>query len=774
MNIHPSVQTLFAGTLLAVSLSLSQTTDFSLEHAAAMHRVLAVEIGPRPMGSPAEQDALRFAAEQFRQYGCDTAYVMPMSRTSRANTSSGVAVGIKYGKTKRIIVIGGHIDSSGPEIPGADDNASGSAVVIELARVFGQRQMESTLVFACFGGEEQGLEGSEYFVDHFANIDSVALMLNIDMANGLEILDVDGDAHGISAPKWLVCAAFDEARKLGYEHLRYPTHFFTINYAGRSGAGSDHEPFLQAGIPAIDLSTDVNRPIHTPQDNIQNFDPRGMKRSGDIVVKLVERFDGGVPDKNLGQYFLYVIGFVRIFVPHWLIDFFLIVTALIAVAAFVLVRKRRIFPLDVRWSGWKMFLVTMITIACAWLAPDIVGFLKGVRYPWFADVSLYYGLAAVAAAFGLWLSLILSQRMPVSRCPYVYYKRAAVILGVFVFLCRWTSVELAVYPASALFLLSLAVILHNRVLKVVLAVLSPLWMIRLVFNEWYMLLFSSVASAGAAITTFMQSLLYNGVLILLGSVYAYPLFLGIVAAYRDANMPQRFSPLLRSRVVGSSLAVFLLVAIVYLSGRESYSDAWNRQVMVEYRPPERGVDTTGSFVILRSNEYLDGIRIKRPSGDTLLSGRITEARIPVPETDLLHPAARMYGCQVNTLREQREYSGDTATYEFTTTALCTNRPYTLSVTYRPSKEFTAFSSPLVVRTERRNRILHWYSYPDTAHIAVRFSIARNDSLSGGENTEVEEQMEWVFDRIMPAWEFEAERTSFIQRTRITTMRIIKL
>src|SRR5713226_8537420 len=177
--------------VLTPSLILSQT-EFSQEKANDLLKVLSIEIGPRPMGSPAEQKALQFAVRKFKESGCDTSYIVPFDRSSRANTTSGIAVGVKRGATKRIIIVGGHIDSAGPEVPGADDDGSGSAVVMELARVFGKRSMQSTLVFTCFGGEEQGLEGSRYFANHFENIDSVALMLQIDMANGLEIIDVDG------------------------------------------------------------------------------------------------------------------------------------------------------------------------------------------------------------------------------------------------------------------------------------------------------------------------------------------------------------------------------------------------------------------------------------------------------------------------------------------------------------------------------------------------------------------------------------------------------
>lgn len=84
--------------------------EFSQANATELLKVLSVEIGPRPMGSPSEQRALQFAVQKFREYGCDTAYIMPMLSSSKANTTSGIAIGIKYGLKKRIIIVGGHID----------------------------------------------------------------------------------------------------------------------------------------------------------------------------------------------------------------------------------------------------------------------------------------------------------------------------------------------------------------------------------------------------------------------------------------------------------------------------------------------------------------------------------------------------------------------------------------------------------------------------------------------------------------------------------------
>src|SRR5437867_908494 len=204
-----------AALTLHAGLLISQT-EFSQENATQLLKTLSVDIGPRPMGSPAEKRAMEFAVQKFKEYGCDTAYVMTMDRTSRVNTSSGIAIGVKHGRSKRMIVVGGHIDSAGPEIPGADDDGSGTVTVMEAARVLAKRSMESTIVFCCFGGEEQGLEGSGYFVDHFPGIDSVAMMLQIDMANGLGRIELDPETQGICSPRWLVRAAIEEFYKLGY------------------------------------------------------------------------------------------------------------------------------------------------------------------------------------------------------------------------------------------------------------------------------------------------------------------------------------------------------------------------------------------------------------------------------------------------------------------------------------------------------------------------------------------------------------------------------
>ena len=227
--------------LLAANAAMTQDAQFNADSAFATIEHLTVKIGPRPMGSANERAALRWTVAKFRNFGADTAYIMPVHEANGTlNTNSGVAIGIFRGATDSTIVIG-HIDSSGPDIPGANDDASGTACMIELARVWSQRIRHFTLLFAAFGGEESGLVGSEYFVDHYADLDKVKLMLQIDMAGSSEALIPFIDVYTHQAPQWLVEDAFAIDRALGYNTLAYPTHFFTLNNAQKGGgAGSDH------------------------------------------------------------------------------------------------------------------------------------------------------------------------------------------------------------------------------------------------------------------------------------------------------------------------------------------------------------------------------------------------------------------------------------------------------------------------------------------------------------------------------------------------------
>ena len=273
------------------------------------------------MGSPQERAALKYFADKLEEYGCEVGWHY-ITESKTQVTNSGNVFGRLSGLSSREIVIGAHIDSACPEIPGANDDGSGVAAVIELARVFSQTPHYATLVFVAFGGEESGLVGSNYFVENYP-LESVAMMLQLDMTSNDSplLLWIDSKQH--QCPKWLVSASIDLFHELGYQNIDYPTHFQSLNSA-LEGAVSDHEPFLRKGIPAIGFVSDLRHPVHTRNDNLVYFEPSGLERSGRLVQELIKKFDKEQPESKLGHYMLLVVGGKPFFIPPFFLNVFIL------------------------------------------------------------------------------------------------------------------------------------------------------------------------------------------------------------------------------------------------------------------------------------------------------------------------------------------------------------------------------------------------------------------------------------------------------------------
>jgi opacity protein-like surface antigen len=180
------------------------------------------------------------------------------------------------------VVVGAHLDHCGDWpvlLPGADDNASGSAAVLEIARaaaVLAPRPRR-TLVFVLFGGEEMGLLGSQHFVRNPpAGLSRCVAMLNLDVigaGNGVWV------AGGENFPA--VCAALSAARE------RWAPGFGVT--CGRvdltAEARADHGPFLVAGIPAVSLFGSGGHHVgyHSGNDSTWWITPRTIEAAARTV-----------------------------------------------------------------------------------------------------------------------------------------------------------------------------------------------------------------------------------------------------------------------------------------------------------------------------------------------------------------------------------------------------------------------------------------------------------------------------------------------------------
>ncbi|MEM9558077.1 MAG: M28 family metallopeptidase [Acidobacteriota bacterium] len=214
--------------------------------------------------------------------------------------------GLRNGRTRPhdLIIVGGHYDSISQSpssaAPGAEDNASGCAGVLELARVLAPVDLEASVLFVCFAGEEQGLYGSR---DHAADLaasgddDRVVMMLNMDMIGFSG--DADLDLLLETEDEWPTLPDLFEDAAAAFTDLRTVVSFFAF--------GSDHVPYLDRGMPALltiqnDWSSypDYHRTTDLP-DRIVLAMGQGVLRTNAAVLAV----EAGVLDDS----FLFADGF---------------------------------------------------------------------------------------------------------------------------------------------------------------------------------------------------------------------------------------------------------------------------------------------------------------------------------------------------------------------------------------------------------------------------------------------------------------------------------
>ena len=186
--------------------------------------------------------------------------------------STANVVATKRGTTRpnEIIVIGGHFDSV-PRSPGANDNASGVATLMEAARVLASVPTARTIQFVPFSGEELGLFGSAAFASERRQ--GVVAMINLDMVGWGERLMV-GNSPGREGAA--VDTALQIAQRLGIEVNRF-----------RAGA-SDHVSFERHGIPTIFFHRGVDPAYHRPTDVPANVDPKHLEEAARLLVALIQ------------------------------------------------------------------------------------------------------------------------------------------------------------------------------------------------------------------------------------------------------------------------------------------------------------------------------------------------------------------------------------------------------------------------------------------------------------------------------------------------------
>ena len=240
--------------------------------------------------------------------GCVMSYVMPylakplpsrgqaVSREFAGENVVGVLRGSDPALRDEYVIVGAHMDHLGtssdfaldPEAKdairnGADDNASGVAAVLELARLLSRHAPRRSIVFTTFSGEELGLLGSQYWADHApVPLPKVRAMVNFDMVGRMhdDKLIVYGVATATELPA-LVDSANVAPR-------------LVVSAVGDGFGPSDHSSFYARNLPVLHLFTDLHGDYHRATDDADKLNAGGEAR----VVAFAERAIRSIADRS--------------------------------------------------------------------------------------------------------------------------------------------------------------------------------------------------------------------------------------------------------------------------------------------------------------------------------------------------------------------------------------------------------------------------------------------------------------------------------------------
>jgi aminopeptidase YwaD len=166
-------------------------------------------------------------------------------------------------------------DARAPRL-GADDNASGTAAVLELARLFARSPARRSIVFANFTGEEEGLLGSAYMVEHLPlTVDSIDAMLNFDMVGRMRNDKLI--VYGVATAKELP-ALLDSANATEKLH---------ITAQGDGFGPSDHSSFYAKNIPVLHFFTDLHDDYHRATDTPDKIDAAAEARVVNVAARVL-------------------------------------------------------------------------------------------------------------------------------------------------------------------------------------------------------------------------------------------------------------------------------------------------------------------------------------------------------------------------------------------------------------------------------------------------------------------------------------------------------
>ena len=255
-----------------------------------------VGFGARPSGSENLRRTRDYIVRELRAAGLDPQLDEFVARTPVGDIEMANIRAQRTGSEPGSILVGGHYDTKRFDFSfvGANDGGSSTALLLELARVTDGLELTHTLEFIFFDGEEAVLDwtptdsvyGSRFDIDRRfddGTLGALKALVLVDMVGDRDLSFLDEAA----STDWLKTIIWDTSRALGYGQ-----HFSNAS----SLIEDDHVPYLNAGIPAIDI-IDFDYPYwHTPGDTVDKTSADSLKVIGDVLYHALPEID-----RTLGQ-----------------------------------------------------------------------------------------------------------------------------------------------------------------------------------------------------------------------------------------------------------------------------------------------------------------------------------------------------------------------------------------------------------------------------------------------------------------------------------------
>ena len=270
-----------------------------------------IAFGPRPPDTPELAKTRAYIVNELKASGLNVSLDEFTAATPQGEKKMANVVGEIPGETKTLVLITSHYDTKyykDMQFLGANDPASSVATLLEIARVLGSQKEKPKVTYRLvfFDGEEAFCEGwsdcgnedspdntygSRHYVTQLTarnELSHTAAMILLDMM-GYKNLELGRDS---SSTKWLQDIIWQTGRELGYDKV-------FVDRAEGVG-GDDHEAFLKAGVPSVDLIQLSSYPYwHKADDTADKVSAQSMKIVGDTVLaslpKIAERITKGVP-----------------------------------------------------------------------------------------------------------------------------------------------------------------------------------------------------------------------------------------------------------------------------------------------------------------------------------------------------------------------------------------------------------------------------------------------------------------------------------------------